>query len=404
MGAPLMANIKVSEFTNIPQGKLGLIALRGSEALAQKINDSIVACRKDFEIEHENAIVFDGYHKDSYLLNVEFPRFSTGEGKCVINDSVRGYDLFIIADCFNYCVTYPMYDLRDSAGELLQVPMSPDNHFADLKRIISACAGKAKRINVIMPMLYEGRQHKRSMRESLDCAVALKELEAMGVENIITFDAHDPRVQNAIGIGFESVSPTYQMIKALAKSMNNDIKFQPESTMMISPDEGGMSRCVYYSHVLGINLGMFYKRRDYSKVVNGRSPIIAHEFLGSDVAGKDVIVADDMIASGDSMIDVCRQLKSLHARRIFVFATFGLFSSGVERFDEAYREGYFDKIFTTNLIYTPEQLLEREWYVSVDLSKYVALIINALNHDETLSPYLNPMKKIQSYLQRFHLK
>ena len=322
----------------------------------------------------------------------------------MINDSIRGYDLFIIADCFNYCETYTMYDLKDSAGAPLQVPMSPDNHFADLKRIISACAGKAKRINIIMPMLYEGRQHKRSMRESLDCAVALKELEAMGVENIITFDAHDPRVQNAIGIGFESVAPTYQMIKALAKAVNNDIKFQPENTMMISPDEGGMGRCVYYSHVLGINLGMFYKRRDYSKVVNGRSPIIAHEFLGSDVEGKDVIVADDMIASGDSMIDVCRQLKALKARRIFVFATFGLFSSGVERFDEAYAEGYFDKIFTTNLIYTPDKLFQREWYYSVDLSKYVALIINALNHDETVSPYLNPMKKIQSYLQRFHLK
>ena len=399
-----MENVTIKELTNMPQGRLGLIPIRGSEELAKKINDYIVACRKEYEYAHQDALFFKGYHKDNYVLNVEFPRFSTGEGKCVINDSVRGYDLFIIADCFNYNVTYNIYDLRNEKGEALKVPMIPDNHFADVKRIISACAGKAKRINVIMPMLYEGRQHKRSMRESLDCAMALKELESLGVENIITFDAHDPRVQNAIGIGFESVSPTYQMIKALARSTNNDIKFQPDKTMMISPDEGGMSRCVYYSQVLGINLGMFYKRRDYTKIVNGRCPITAHEFLGANVEGMDVIVADDMISSGDSMIDVCRQLKSLKAGRIFVFATFGLFSSGLDRFDEAYAQGLFDKIFTTNLIYVPEELLARKWYGMVDMSKYCALIINALNHDETLSPYLNPLKKIQDYIELYHLK
>ena len=399
-----MANFNVREFTSIPQGRLGLIPLRGSEALAKKINDYIVLCRENFQIEHQNSIVFEGYQKDSYIINVQYPRFSTGEGKCVISETIRGYDLFIIADCFNYSVTYNMYDLRDKDGKALEIPMSPDDHFADLKRIISACAGKAKRINVIMPMLYEGRQHKRSMRESLDCALALRELESMGVENIITFDAHDPRVQNAITIGFESVSPTYQMIKALAKSTNNTIKFTPEHMMMISPDEGGMGRCVYYSQVLGIDLGMFYKRRDYTKVVNGRSPILAHEFLGTNVEGKDVIVADDMISSGDSMIDVCRQLKGLKANRIYVFATFGLFSSGLERFDEAYKEGMFDKIFTTNLIYTPDELLKREWYGSVDMSKYCALIINALNHDETVSPYLNPINKIHSYINTYKLK
>ncbi len=399
-----METVTIKELTNMPCGRLGLIPIRGSEALAKKINDYIVACRKEYELVHQDSVFFYGYHKENYLLDVEFPRFSTGEGKCVINDSIRGYDLFIIADCFNYSVTYNIYDLRDAQGNKLEVPMSPDNHFADLKRIISACAGKAKRINVIMPMLYEGRQHKRSMRESLDCAMALKELETLGVENIITFDAHDPRVQNAIGIGFESVSPTYQMIKALARSTNNNIKFDSDHTMMISPDEGGMSRCVYYSQVLGINLGMFYKRRDYTKIVNGRCPITAHEFLGANVEGMDVIVADDMISSGDSMIDVCRQLKSLKAGRIFVFATFGLFSSGLDRFDEAYAQGLFDKIFTTNLIYVPDQLKAREWFVPVDMSKYCALIINALNHDETLSPYLNPLKKIQDYIELYHLK
>ncbi|MGN1194510.1 MAG: ribose-phosphate diphosphokinase, partial [Acutalibacteraceae bacterium] len=317
---------------------------------------------------------------------------------------IRGYDLFIISDCFNYSVTYNMYDMKDANGKLIDFPMSPDNHFADLKRVISACAGKARRITVIMPMLYEGRQHKRTMRESLDCALALQELENMGVSNIITFDAHDPRVQNAIRIGFESVSPNYQMIKALAKSVKNDIHFNPESTMMISPDEGGMGRCVYYSQVLGIELGMFYKRRDYSKTIGGRNPILAHEFLGDNVEGKDVIVVDDMISSGDSMLDVCRQLKNLHAKRIFVFSSFGLFTSGLERFDEAYKNGLFDKIFTTNLIYNPPALLEREWYGLVDMSKYCAFIINTLNHDESVSVFLDPIKKIHDYIDRYHLK
>ena len=399
-----MANKKRKMLTSVPQGKLGIIAMRGTEQFEKQVNDFISQSRKDVQYEHKDLVDFDGYQKDSYLIDVEFPRFSTGEGKAVIKETIRGYDLFIISDCFNYSVTYNMYDLRDADGNLINFPMSPDNHFADLKRVISACAGKARRITVIMPMLYEGRQHKRTMRESLDCALALQELENMGVSNIITFDAHDPRVQNAIRIGFESVSPNYQMIKALAKSVKNDIHFNPDSTMMISPDEGGMGRCVYYSQVLGIELGMFYKRRDYSKTVGGRNPILAHEFLGDNVEGKDVIVVDDMISSGDSMLDVCRQLKNLHAKRIFVFSSFGLFTSGLERFDEAYENGLFDKIFTTNLIYNPPALLEREWYGLVDMTKYCAFIINTLNHDESVSIFLDPIKKIHDYIDRYHLK
>lgn len=399
-----MATKKRKTLTSVPQGKLGIIAMRGTEQFAKQINDFISQSRKDVQYEHKDLADFEGYQKDSYLIDVDFPRFSTGEGKAVIKETIRGYDLFIISDCFNYSVTYKMYSLKDANGKDIEFPMSPDNHFADLKRVISACAGKARRITVIMPMLYEGRQHKRTMRESLDCALALQELENMGVSNIITFDAHDPRVQNAIRIGFESVSPNYQMIKALAKSVKNDIHFNPQSTMMISPDEGGMGRCVYYSQVLGIELGMFYKRRDYSRTVDGRNPILAHEFLGDNVEGKDVIVVDDMISSGDSMLDVCRQLKSLHAKRIFVFASFGLFTSGLERFDEAYKNGLFDKIFTTNLIYNPPALLEREWFGLVDMSKYCAFIINTLNHDESVSIFLDPIKKIHDYIDRYHLK
>ena len=388
----------------IPQGRLGIIAMRGCEELAEKVSEQILECRAQFENQTDNDLHLKGYHRESYILKANFPRFATGEGKAVITESIRGYDLFIIADCFNYNVTYKMYNLKDKEGNPLQIPMSPDDHFADLKRVISACAGKAKRITVVMPMLYEGRQHRRSARESLDCALALQELENMGVSNIITFDAHDPRVQNAIRIGFESVSPTYQMIKAIAKSLNNDIKFTPETTMMISPDEGAMGRCVYYAQVLGVELGMFYKRRDYSVVIDGRNPIVSHEFLGDNVEGKDVIVVDDMISSGDSMIDVCKQLKALHAKRIFVFSSFGLFTSGLERFDEAFKQGLFDRIFTTNLIYQTPELLKREWYYSVDMSKYMALIIDTLNHDRSVSPFLNPIQKIDDYIAKYNLK
>lgn len=401
-----MSTFVRKEIQDLPQGRLGIIAMKGCEELAKKIDQYIVDCRKSFDCncKLKDHICLDGYQRDSYLVDVTFPRFSTGEGKAVINQTIRGYDLFIICDCFNYNVTYKMYDLKDADGKPLAIPMSPDDHFADLKRVISACAGKARRITVIMPMLYEGRQHRRTARESLDCALALQELENMGVSNIITFDAHDPRVQNAIRIGFESVSPTYQMIKALAKSVDNDIKLDAAHTMMISPDEGGMGRCLYYSHVLGLELGMFYKRRDYSKVVNGSNPILAHEFLGSNIEGKDVIVVDDMISSGSSMLDVCRQLKALKAKRIFVFSSFGLFTSGLDIFDKAYEEGLFDSIFTTNLIYTPEALLERKWYNCVDMSKYCAFIIDTLNHDESVSKFLDPVEKINNYIKEYNLK
>lgn len=399
-----ISSMNRTEIKDIPQGRLGLIAMPGCEELAKKIDGYIVATRRELKCDNKRLICLNGYERDSYLIDVSFCRFSTGEGKAVINESIRGYDLFILCDCFNYSVTYKMYDLKDANGNPFKVPMSPDDYFADLKRVISACAGKARRITVIMPMLYEGRQHRRMARESLDCALALQELENMGVSNIITFDAHDPRVQNAIRIGFESVSPNYQMIKALAKSLNNDIKFTPDKTMFISPDEGGMGRCVYYAEVLGVQLGMFYKRRDYSKVVDGTNKIIAHEFLGSNVEGKDVIVVDDMISSGKSMIDVCKQLKSLKAKRIFVFSSFGLFTSGLEIFDKAHEEGLFDKIFTTNLIYNSPELLARDWYYNVDMSKYCSFIIDTLNHDESVSVFLNPVSKINSYIETYNLK
>ena len=398
-------SISLTEYLDtIPQGRLGIIAMKGCEEIAKRVSDQILECRAQFENASESNLHLKGYHRDSYIIKANFPRFATGEGKAVITESIRGYDLFIITDCFNYNVTYKMYNLKDANGEPLQVPMSPDDHFADLKRVISACAGKAKRITVVMPMLYEGRQHRRTARESLDCALALQELENMGVSNIITIDAHDPRVQNSIRIGFESVAPTYQMIKAIAKSLNNEIKFSPETTMMIAPDEGAMGRCVYYAQVLGVELGMFYKRRDYSTVIDGRNPIVSHEFLGDNVEGKDVIVVDDMISSGDSMIDVCKQLKALKAKRIFVFSSFGLFTSGLERFDKAYEEGLFDKIFTTNVIYQTPELLTRDWYYSVDMSKYLALIIDTLNHDRSVSPFLNPIQKINDYIEKYNLK
>ena len=328
----------------------------------------------------------------TFIIDAECPRFSSGEGKGLLHESLRGHDLYIISDVFNYGVTYKMYGR--------EVPMSPDDHYADLKRIIAANAGKARRISVIMPMLYEGRQHKRSSRESLDCALMLQELVNMGVTNIITFDAHDPRVQNAIPLsGFDDVRPSYQMIKALVRAVP-DVKISKDSLMMISPDEGAMGRCMYFSSVLGLDIGMFYKRRNYSVVVNGRNPIEAHEYLGKDLSGMDVIVVDDMIASGESMLDVALQLKEKGAKRIFAFSTFGLFTSGPEKFDKAYQEGIIDKIFTTNLTYTAPEILERPWHVSVNMCKYVAYIIDTLNHDDTLSELLNPVKRIHTLVDK----
>lgn len=382
------------ELTNIPVGPLGIVALPGCEELAKKVDDYIVSWRRDRVSEHKSTIAFSGYQKDSYILDCRFHRFGTGEGKAVFHDSVRGYDLYFIVDVFNYGVTYNMYG-KD-------FPTSPDDHYANLKRAIAATAGKARRLNVIMPMLYEGRQHKRTARESLDCALALQELcTLMGVENIITFDAHDPRVQNSIpNKGFENVTTTYQMIKALIKNVP-DLVINKDKLMIISPDEGGLGRCIYYSTVLGVELGMFYKRRDYSVIVNGRNPILAHEFLGDNVEGKDVVVVDDMISSGDSILEVATKLKELKAKRIFVCSAFGLFCNGLEAFDKAYEDGLINGIFTTNLIYRSPELFKREWFYEVNMSKYVALLIDTLNIDESISKLLSPVDRIESYLEKY---
>ena len=380
-------------FTTIPYGKLGIIALPGCEELAAKIDSYLVKWRNTRDSEHKDTIAFNGYERDTYLLKANFPRFGTGEAKCNLKESVRGYDIFIICDCFNYGITHEMYGIN--------VPYTPDEHFANLKRAIAAMTGKARRITVIMPMLYEGRQHKRGSRESLDCALALQELcDFMGVDNIITFDAHDPRVCNAIPLkGFENVYTTYQMIKALVNS-TPDLKIDKDHLMIISPDEGGVNRGVYYSSILGIDLGMFYKRRDYSRVVKGRNPIIAHEFLGSNVEGKDVIVVDDMISSGESMLEVASKLKGMGARNIYVCCAFGLFCNGLDLFDKAYEEGFISKVFTTNLIYRTPELLKREWFCEVDLSKYISLLIDALNHDMSISSLLNHAQRIKPFLEK----
>lgn len=369
----------VEKTLNTPMGELGLIGMRGCEEITERVDKYLSEWRDD---------AIDG----SFQIPSCCSRFSSGEGKGTIKKSVRGHDLFIICDVFNYSVTYKMYNM--------EVPMSPDDHFQDLKRIIAATGGKARRITVIMPMLYEGRQHRRISRESLDCATALQELAHMGVSNIITFDAHDPRVQNAVPlIGFDSVQPKYQMVKALVHTVP-DIKIDREHLTIISPDEGGMSRCIYYSSVLGLDLGMFYKRRDYSRIVGGRNPIVSHEYLGGEIEGKDVIIIDDIIASGDSVIDIAEQLRRKKIRRVFVFATFGLFTDGIERFDEAYKNGLIDKVFTTNLIYRKEELKTKPWYAEADMAKYIAFIVNTLNYDRSMSEVLDPVGRINKLLSK----
>ena len=361
-------------------GKLSIISMRGCEEITSKIDMYLKQFRKDYE------------DADTYITHITCPRFGTGEAKCVINETVRGHDLYIICDMFNHGVTYKMYEQENH--------MSPDDHYQDLKRIIAAASGKARRITVVMPMLYEGRQHRRTTRESLDCALALQELVSMGVSNIITFDAHDARVQNAIPVtGFDDVQTTYQMLKAITRAVP-DISFSKDDTIVISPDEGGMQRCMYYSSVLGIDLGMFYKRRNYSVVINGKNPIEEHVYLGRDVKGKDVIVVDDMISSGESVLDIGRKLKEQGAKRIFVFTAFGLFCNGLDKFDEAYKNGEIDKVFTTNLIYRMPGLLERDWYWEVDMSKYISLLIDTLNHDETISQLLVPVTRIKKLMER----
>ena len=381
-------------FENIPVGPLGFIPVNGCQDLGKKVDDYLVKWRKEAKEKGSNAIVLEEYAKDSFIVDAKVPRFGSGEAKGIINESVRGKDIYIMVDVCNYSITYSL------SGHVNR--MSPDDHYQNLKRVIAAIGGKARRINVIMPFLYESRQHKRSSRESLDCALALQELVRMGVDNIITFDAHDPRVQNAIPLhGFETVRPTYQFIKALLRK-HPDLKIDSDHLMAISPDEGATERAVYMANVLGIDMGMFYKRRDYSKIVDGRNPIVAHEFLGSSVEGKDVIIIDDMISSGDSMLDVAKQLKDRKANRIFCASTFGLFTNGLEKFDKAYEEGILHGVLTTNLIYQTPELLQREWYINCDLSKYIALIIDTLNHDGSISEILNPSARIQNIVKKFN--
>lgn len=379
---------------NIPAGTLGIIAIDGCQAMGKEVDHFITTWRHEDGHKFMDDVVFSGYQRDSYLVNAHVPRFGSGEAKGVIDESVRGMDLYILVDVCNYSLTYSMSGNTNH--------MSPDDHYQNLKRIIAAVGGKAKRINVIMPFLYESRQHKRSSRESLDCALALQELTHMGVDNIITFDAHDPRVQNAIPLsGFETVRPTYQFVKGLLDRYD-DLIIDSDHMMAISPDEGATERAVYLANVLNLDMGMFYKRRDYTRVVNGRNPIVAHEFLGSSVEGKDVIILDDMISSGDSILDVAKQLKSRNAKRIFAAATFGLFTNGLDKFDEAYESGLIDGVLTTNLIYQTPELLSRPYYINCDMSKYIALMIDTLNHDGSISSILNPVDRIHNVVDKYN--
>ena len=378
---------------NIPVGSLGMIPIDGCQELGGKVNDYLVKWRKEAVAKTKDDVVFHDYQKETYIIDAKVPRFGSGEAKGIINESVRGKDIYLMVDVCNYSLTYSLSGHTNH--------MSPDDHFQNLKRVIAAIGGKARRINVIMPFLYESRQHKRSSRESLDCALALQELVRMGVDNIITFDAHDPRVQNAIPLsGFETVRPTYQFIKGLLQNVP-DLKIDSEHMMAISPDEGATGRAIYLANVLGLDMGMFYKRRDYTRIVDGRIPIIAHEFLGSSVEGKDVIIIDDMISSGDSILDVAKQLKARKANRIFAAATFGLFTNGMKKFDEAYEQGIIHGILTTNLIYQTPELLSKPYYINCDLSKYIALIIDTLNHDGSISSILSPNERIQNVVKKY---
>ena len=380
----------------LPIAPLKMAALESCRPLAEMVNSHIVNFRRNDSEElkrRQQDLQYRGYDVDSYLLDCVCPRFGTGEAKGVINESVRGTDIFVMVDVTNYSLTYKISGYVNH--------MSPDDHYQDLKRIIGACASTAHRINVIMPFLYESRQHKRTNRESLDCAMALEELIHMGVHNIITFDAHDPRVQNAIPLsGLDNFMPTYQFVKAIFQH-DQSIRIDKDHLMVISPDEGAMNRAVYLANNLGVDMGMFYKRRDYSRVINGRNPIVAHEFLGSSVEGKTVLVIDDMISSGESMLDTARELKERKAGKVIVCCTFGLFTNGLDKFDEYYEKGYIDSVVTTNLNYRPQELLEKEWYVEADMSKYIAAIINSLNHDASIGNVISPTEKIQKLIRRY---
>ena len=382
-------------FLTYPVGPLGLIAMPGTEEIGAKINSWLKKWQDHAEeSEPEDMRTTPGMERQDFLIDVVCPRFGNGEGKGMIKESIRGYDMYVLCDPGAYNITYEMFGQK--------VPMSPDDHFANLKRIIAAMGGKAKRVSVIMPMLYEGRQHRRASRESLDCAMMLQELENMGVSNIITFDAHDPRVQNAIPTtGFESVMPSYQIFKALLRS-DKALHIDKEHMMIVSPDEGAIDRNIFYASVLGLNMGLFYKRRDYTRIVNGRNPIIAHEYLGDSVEGKDIFVADDMISSGESIIDLAKELKKRKANRIFAGCTFALFTNGIDAFEKAYQEGIIDKVISTNLTYRKPELAETEWFVEADMSKYISFIIATLNHDRSLSRLLSPYDRIHSLIKRYN--
>lgn len=378
---------------NLPYGPLGIIAMSGVDKMGESVNDWLLKWHSLQEIQDQEYYTIPGIGREDFLIEASCPRFGTGEGKGMLRESVRGYDIYIIVDVCAYNVTYQMYDQI--------VPMSPDDHYQDLKRIIAAIAGKAKRVNVIMPMLYESRQHRRNTRESLDCALALQELQSMGVANLITFDAHDPRVVNAVPLcGFENVLPTYQMLKALLGTVK-DLHINKNNMMIVSPDEGAVQRNIYYSSVLSLDMGMFYKRRDYTQVVAGRNPIVAHEYLGASVESKDVIVVDDILSSGESIIELAKELKKRKAKRIFAIVTFAFFTNGMEMFDEAHQQGIIDKVVTTNLSYTRPELQDRKWFVHADLSKYISYMIATLNHDKSLSALLNPYNRIQKLLSRY---
>ncbi len=381
-------------FDAAPVGRLGIIALSSCTEMGNKVDDYIVKWRRERDSEHKGNSQIEGYERETYLVPSSVPRFGSGEAKGMIKESVRGDDIYILVDVCNYSLTYKLCGYENH--------MSPDDHFQDLKRVIAAIGGKARRINVIMPFLYESRQHKRSGRESLDCALGLQELVSMGVDNIITFDAHDPRVQNAIPLsGFETIQPSYQFIKNILRHAEPDMVIDSDHLMCISPDEGAMSRAIYLANNLGVDMGMFYKRRDYSTIIDGRNPIVAHEFIGADVQGKDMIIIDDMISSGDSMIETAKLLKEKGAKNIYICTTFGLFTNGLQKFDEAFEKGWFTKLVTTNLVYQKPELLERPYYISCDMSKYIALVIDTLNHDTSISSLLDPVDRIQKVLRKF---
>ncbi|VYS93494.1 Ribose-phosphate pyrophosphokinase [uncultured Blautia sp.] len=392
-----MAQATTKELTTLPVGRLGLVSLESSRDLGNKVDNWLVQWRNERNYPQMDSFAFEGYQRDSFQINVQNPRFGSGEGKCVISESVRGDDIYILLDVCNYSMTYSM-------GRFTNL-MSPDDHFQDLKRVIAAIGGKARRVNVIMPYLYEGRQSKRVGRESLDCANALHELIDMGVENIITFDAHDARIQNATPLhGFETVQPSYQFIKALLQN-EEGLRIDNEHFAIISPDEGSMSRAIYLANILGVDMGMYYKRLDYSTFVNGRHPIAAYEFLGSSLKGKDVILVDDMISSGNTVLKIASLLKERGAGRIYICSTFGLFTDGLAKFDETHKNGVFDKMLTTNLVYQSPELLEKDYYITCDMSKYIALIIDTLNHDMSVSHLLNPVdrikKRVNAYMEQY---